>query len=689
MSRDLFNSPDVQCFLFSALSLMCTALVADAHNGKVAHAYPIKGITIDGDLSDWPESLIKNSIDSLDSGKEPSGPDDFSARFGIGYDLRQQSLYVAVEVTDDHNVQKGGSHNDSHDDGMWLLVDGKHSSLHSAPKLYDVSQTEKRMNGVKRTWDPSANDFEWKQVDCEVTRKGTTTVYEWKVSLENQIFPGNSIGLDMVIYDKDADDGEGARSLFVWGRLPWKRSGAGRCGDIILVPSKESLGTLRGKVNWPEKPKAPKYNRLRIVSLDNPKLWIHASVDESGIYEQSLPVSRYAITSIYTTRNDDGIYKLDGSKLVYAEVRRNEVTDADPLNISFLDKLDLFEERGILHAYNRADEAKVDRFIEAYMSYCMIPGASIALIKDRKVAYAKHFGVANTFTQEPVHEKTLFEAASITKPVFAFAVMRLAERGIIDLDKPLYEYLSFPAIAHDERYKLITARHILSHQSGFPNWRRYNDDGKMDIRFTPGTGYRYSGEGYEYLGRVAKAITGKDLNTILDEEVKEPLRLDHMYFSENDQLQKYAAAGHYDDYPSAYEFPKNPGMAWSMHTEAKTFALFALALMNKKGLSKTTYDQVLTSQVDVPKDDENEDDEAEPREAPYDNGWPGSFGLGLSIKKSPYGRVIGHGGNNGDFRCNFEYYEDSGIGFVVFTNSSNGYWFCNALGTYLITGKTE
>ena len=76
-------------------------------------------------------------------------------------------------------------------------------------------------------------------------------------------------------------------------------------------------------------------------------------------------------------------------------------------------------------------------------------------------------------------ENTLFEAASVTKPVFSFAVQRLAERGVIDLDKPLYLYLPYPDIEYDERYKLMTARHVLTHRTGFPNWRWMNEDGKL------------------------------------------------------------------------------------------------------------------------------------------------------------------------------------------------------------------
>ncbi|WP_315815533.1 serine hydrolase domain-containing protein [Paraflavitalea speifideaquila] len=151
--------------------------------------------------------------------------------------------------------------------------------------------------------------------------------------------------------------------------------------------------------------------------------------------------------------------------------------------------------KGVLHQFTLADSGRIDQFIKTYQQYYKIPGASLALIKDGRVVYHKVYGVKNAFTGEAVDSLTLFEAASVTKPVFAFAVLRLAERGLIDLDKPLYLYLPYKDIEDDERYKLMTVRHVLTHRTGFPNWR----DGKLTLLFTPGEKYNYSGEGFEYL----------------------------------------------------------------------------------------------------------------------------------------------------------------------------------------------
>jgi CubicO group peptidase (beta-lactamase class C family) len=133
-----------------------------------------------------------------------------------------------------------------------------------------------------------------------------------------------------------------------------------------------------------------------------------------------------------------------------------------------------------------------------------IPGLSIAVINDSKVVYHQTFGYANLEKQLPVTDKTIFEGASLSKSVFAFFVMKFVEEGKLDLDKPLYEYLPYPEIAHDDRYKQITGRMVLSHRSGYPNWRENEEDDKLKIKLEPGTNYEYSGEGYQYLAMVLK-----------------------------------------------------------------------------------------------------------------------------------------------------------------------------------------
>ena len=193
---------------------------------------------------------------------------------------------------------------------------------------------------------------------------------------------------------------------------------------------------------------------------------------------------------------------------------------------------------------------EMDEFIKSQMDSLGIPGMSIAVINDAKIVYYRVLGVSNIDTKEKVNDETLFDAGSMTKTPFAFLVMKMVEKGILNLDQPLYTYLPYPDIAYDERYKLITARMVLCHTSGFPNWRIMNKDQKLDIKFTPGTQYLYSGEGFEYLANVAAHLMNiqkNDLQDLFVKEVAAPLGMQFAYFVWSDYVASHQATGHFDN----------------------------------------------------------------------------------------------------------------------------------------------
>lgn len=144
------------------------------------------------------------------------------------------------------------------------------------------------------------------------------------------------------------------------------------------------------------------------------------------------------------------------------------------------------------HSGKRINVAVLESKVRKAMDSLRIPGMSLAIINKGKIVYVKGFGFANLENRKPVTAQTNFEAASMSKPVFSFYVQRLANDGIIDLDKPLFKYLPATDI-NDERYKKITARMVLSHTTGLPNWR---EGEKMELAFDPGSAFSYSGEGY-------------------------------------------------------------------------------------------------------------------------------------------------------------------------------------------------
>ena len=158
-------------------------------------------------------------------------------------------------------------------------------------------------------------------------------------------------------------------------------------------------------------------------------------------------------------------------------------------------------------------ESSLSDHVENRRQELDIPGLAVAVINDGEIVYNETFGFADIEADRPVTAETIFEGASLSKPVFAHFVMTFVEEGELDLDRPLHEYLPHPDVDNQEWADKITARMVLSHQAGFPNWR--DDRGVassavLPILFEPGTGYEYSGEGYQYLAMVLAEITNTD-----------------------------------------------------------------------------------------------------------------------------------------------------------------------------------
>lgn len=148
-----------------------------------------------------------------------------------------------------------------------------------------------------------------------------------------------------------------------------------------------------------------------------------------------------------------------------------------------------------------------------------MPAVSIAIVRDGKLAWRRAFGVKDTGTNEPVDVNTAFAACSDTKPVFAYGVLKLCEKGVLDLDTPLTKYTT-RRITADPRIERISTRHVLNHTTGFPNWRQGKD---LPIEFDPGSRNQYSGEGFSYLQSVVEEVTHKSFVDFMHDDVLQPL----------------------------------------------------------------------------------------------------------------------------------------------------------------------
>ena len=165
-------------------------------------------------------------------------------------------------------------------------------------------------------------------------------------------------------------------------------------------------------------------------------------------------------------------------------------------------------------------EERIPRLMEEFH----VPGLSLALIEDAQIIWHRPFGFKDAAARTLVDDGTIFEAASMSKPVFAYAVLKLCERGVMNLDTPLTRYTSERPLKDDPRLDLITARHILSHTGGFQNWRE-EDHKPLSIHFTPGEKWMYSGEGYAYLLSVVTHLTGMSFEDYMQKNILDPFEM--------------------------------------------------------------------------------------------------------------------------------------------------------------------
>lgn len=328
---------------------------------------------------------------------------------------------------------------------------------------------------------------------------------------------------------------------------------------------------------------------------------------------------------------------------------------------------------------------ELETLIPKLMKESKVPGVSIALVRDGKMTWSKGFGVRDAVSQKPVNADTIFEAASVSKTVFAYAVMKLCEKGIINLDTPLVKYISHRFLENDPRLDLITARHVLSHQSGFQNVR--TSDEPLKIHFTPGTDFLYSGEGYYYLQSIITELTGKvdpatcgsyeadlkvcatDIGDYLARNVLAPHAMKSSGYIWTETIAKNQALAHGVDgiliskpHQTAVDMARYAA-AGGLLTSVKDYANYIIGLFSPKEndpfrINKASLVEMVRPQVKL-RDDQKIDGAS-------------SWALGWAVQERPGGNVILHSGGQTGFRSLTMTSLEKRSGFVMLTNSDNG-----------------
>jgi len=298
--------------------------------------------------------------------------------------------------------------------------------------------------------------------------------------------------------------------------------------------------------------------------------------------------------------------------------------------------------------------AEVEARIPLLMESGGVPGMAVAITSDTGLVWSRGFGVRSAETGDPVPENSVFEAASLSKPVFAYAVLRLVDQGVLDLDTPISEYFDYGEVVRDGRLALITPRMVLSHTPGFPNWRPRGGD--LTIDREPGTEFSYSGEGFVYLQLAVMEVTGDSLEELARRLVFEPLGMTSSSYLWQDRFEDVVALPHGAEGEVLAKNKPQPGRgnaAASLHTTAPDFARFMTAVMNGTGLRDSTAAAMLTPQIEI-----------DPALA---------WGLGIGLQDNGEGRAFWHWGDNTGYKAYTITFPASGVGVVWFTNSENGH----------------
>lgn len=287
-----------------------------------------------------------------------------------------------------------------------------------------------------------------------------------------------------------------------------------------------------------------------------------------------------------------------------------------------------------------------------------IPGLSLAIINNDQVVFSNVYGSKTQLAGDQADPETIFEACSLSKSFLVFVAMQLADQQKLDLDKPLYEYLEYPLLQHDSRYKLITARMILSHSSGIENYKRENNAEVLELVAAPGTDFVYSSAGYVYLGNVIEVILKKSADTYLKELVYEPLQL-HRTFS------KYEKDGSYpQNYATGYTVFGKKIKKWKndsvlvsggIHTTAKDYATLITSIFNRKYLSDDRVKDITQGDIGL-----------------GDKGKLLYWGAGFGLQYAQGDTIIFQNGVQDGFRSWVYYSKKNKSGVAFFTNSSLG-----------------
>ena len=296
-----------------------------------------------------------------------------------------------------------------------------------------------------------------------------------------------------------------------------------------------------------------------------------------------------------------------------------------------------------------------------------VPSVAVALIGAEGVEWTAVYG--EQAPGERATDKTLYNVASLTKPIAAETILALVQEGRLDLDAPISAIYTDPDLRNDPKAGKLTLNNLLSHRSGFiKNWRRMMPDGKLKIEGEPGTRAFYSGENYELAAKYAAAATGASFDKLARQALFVPAVLNDMWFRPDPSWSGRVAMVRGED--GSLRLPDvntEVSAADNLHATIGDYARFVSYAINGSGLSPPL--QQARGRI--------YDDQAAqtcpkgvipPELCPVAAG----FGLGWQIYDSGKNRYFVHSGKDWGERTIAIFEPTKKFGLVVFTSGANG-----------------
>lgn len=327
----------------------------------------------------------------------------------------------------------------------------------------------------------------------------------------------------------------------------------------------------------------------------------------------------------------------------------------------------------------------LDIKIQSLMKEAAVHGLAVTVFNDSVPVYKKAFGYSRADRGELLTTRTNIYGASLSKALFAVLVMKLVEDSVLDLDKPLQEYLpkpiyeytptkkwhdNFSDLKDDTAYLRITARMCLDHTTGFPNWRWDEPDQKLRIKFPPGSRYGYSGEGMVFLQVVLEYMLNKTLEELMREKIFDPLGMSMSSYTWQPEFEKDFASGHTQ---TGEIYPKDKDnearSASTLETTHEDYTLFLTAVLKGTLLDSTTTREMFRPQIRI-----RSIQQFGPlrlQDSTFNDAIQLSYGLGWVLLQSRYGTGAFKEGHGDGFQHYCILFPEKGIGILIMSNSDN------------------